>query len=98
MPRGKSESNLFVRTFMLGARVAFAQLCKRASRIIVNKPSDKKLLAEAHGYPVKNIVVMETDDLDRVDWKTRVKELIKVYSDLMPKKKASPAKKKSTKK
>ena len=78
--------------------MAFAQLCKRASRIIVNKPSDKKLLAEADGYPVKNIVVMETDDLDRVDWKTRVKELIKVYSDLMPKKKASPAKKKSTKK
>src|SRR5688572_26714009 len=35
VPRGVGDSNIFTRTFMLGARPAFAQLCKRASRIIV---------------------------------------------------------------
>jgi hypothetical protein len=58
VPRGALESNLFVRSFMLGARVASAQLCKRAWRIIVSKESDKKLLVERHGYPVKQVVVM----------------------------------------
>ena len=58
VPRGESESNLFVRTFMLGARSAFAQLCKRARRIIVMKPSDKKLLVERHKYTANQVVVI----------------------------------------
>lgn len=82
IPRGQAESNLFVRTFMLGARAAFAQLCKRAKRIIVNSPADKKLLATIHGYPEDRIVVMETDDLERVDWPKRVKTLMKVYAEV----------------
>src|SRR3989344_4320972 len=56
VPRGKSESNIFVKTFMFGAQVAFAQLCKRAKRIIVDKPSDKKLLTEVHGYSAEQVV------------------------------------------
>jgi hypothetical protein len=93
VPRGKTESNLFVRTFMLGARVAFSQLCKRAKRIIVNTPQDKKLLASIHGYPEEKIVVMETDDLERVDWPKRVRTLMKVYSEVAQagKKEAVPA-------
>lgn len=58
VPRGALESNLFVRSYMLGARVAFAQLCRRAWRIIVSKENDKKLLIARHGYPIKQIVVM----------------------------------------
>ncbi len=79
VPRGESESNVFARTFMLGARVAFAQLCKRAQRIIVNKRTDKTLLDKKHGYPATHIVVMEDDDLNLVDWGRRVKELKKLY-------------------
>lgn len=82
IPRGKTESNLFVRTFMLGARVAFGQLCKRAKRIIVNSVADKKLLTAIHGYPPERIVVMETDDLERVDWPRRVQTLMKVYTEV----------------
>lgn len=82
VPRGEGESSLFARTFMLGARVAFAQLCKRAQRIIVNKRSDKELLAKKHGYSAKNIVVMEEDDLNHVDWGKRVKELKKLYKQV----------------
>lgn len=98
VPKGETESNLFVRTFMMGARVAFAQLCKRASRIIINRRSDKKLLCEKHGYPDKRVVVMETDDVTRVDWAKRVKELMKVYKDVGGKKDKKASKEKASKK
>jgi len=98
IPKGETESNLFVRTFMLGARAAFAQLCKRARRIIVNRRQDKKLLAQRHGYPEDRIVVMETEDLERVDWPKRVKQLVKVYEEVGSKNGKPSAKKKVTKK
>lgn len=82
VPKGESESNLFVRTFMLGARTAFAQLCKRAKRIIVNRRADKALLVKHHGYPEDQIVVLEADNLEQVDWKRSVEKLMKVYKDV----------------
>ena len=82
VPKGERESNLFVRTFMLGARTAFAQLCKRAKRIIVNNWSDKKLLHERHGYPEERIIVLETENLNQVDWPKRTKQLMKVYQEV----------------
>lgn len=88
VPRGESESNLFVRTFMLGARAAFAQLCRRAKRIIVIKRSDKKLLVDRHRYPAERVVVTEEEDIERVDWPKQVRELRKVYEEVA----AQPAK------
>jgi len=82
VPRGKSESNLFVRTFMLGARVAFAQLCKRARRIIVSSEGDKKLLVDRHGYPAERIVIMGIEEAAREPWARRVKALTKVYEEI----------------
>jgi len=86
VPRGESESGIFVRTFMLGARLAFWQLCKRASRIIVNTAEDKKLLMEKHGYPQERIVLMNDEDISKVNWKKRTKELVKVYEEVGGKK------------
>lgn len=77
VPRGESESNLFVRTFMLGARAAFAQLCKRASRIIVTDRADKKLLIDRHGYPSERVAVMEN---------MSVNDLMKLYEEVGGKK------------
>lgn len=85
VPKGESESNVFVRTFMLGARVAFAQLLKRAKRIIVNNRTDKKLLVEKHKYSAHKVVVMEEDDINQVDWGKRVKELKKLYTEIVAK-------------
>jgi hypothetical protein len=85
VPRGESESNVFVRTFMLGARVAFATLCARAQRIIVSKRSDKDLLHKKHKYPLSRIVLMEDDDLNQIDWGKRVKELHKLYASVVKK-------------
>lgn len=83
VPRGESESNLFVRTFMLGARAAFAQLCKRASRIIVTDRTDKTLLTERHGYPAERVAVMEN---------MSVKDLMKLYEEVGEKRKAQKSK------
>jgi hypothetical protein len=83
VPRGKLESGLFVRTFMLGARVAFAQLCRRARRIIVFKANDKKLLVDRHGYPADRVVIMESEDMERIDWPKRSKQLLRLYGEVM---------------
>ncbi|HLD25945.1 MAG TPA: glycosyltransferase [Candidatus Andersenbacteria bacterium] len=89
VPRGRSDSNIFVRTFMLGARTAFAQLCKRARRIIVNSDAGKKLLVERHGYPAGQVVVMEKAD---------AADLLNVYESVAGKKKGRvQAKKRSGK-
>lgn len=79
IPRGAGESGIFVRTFMLGARAAFAQLCKRASRIIVNSRQDKKILQERHGYPAARIVILEHSEGKKIDWKKQIKKMIDVY-------------------
>ncbi len=90
VPRGKSESNLFVRSFMLGTRVAFSRLCKRAKRIIVGSSEDKKTLTKRHGYPESRVVVMPLEGSDRGAWKRRVKKLTKVYQEMVQKE-PSPA-------
>ncbi|MDZ4225236.1 MAG: hypothetical protein U1C49_00150 [Candidatus Andersenbacteria bacterium] len=92
VPRGVGDSNLFTRTFMMGARVAFAQLCKRAKRIIVNKPSDEKILVERHGYPKERIVVTGDEDTNTIDWPRRVKKLIQVYREVYEEGKAKKIK------
>ncbi len=97
VPKGKSESNLFVRTFMLGARMAFSQLCKRANVIIVNKRSDETLLSKSHRVKPDKVVVMETDDIERVDWSVRVKELMALYKRVVKTKRGKKASKKSKK-
>lgn len=94
VPKGEKESGMFVRTFMLGARAAFAQLCKRAKRIIVDNRKDKEILVEKHGYPEEQVVVMEEDNLEQVDWPKRIKQLMKVYAEVATGKKPKALKKK----
>jgi hypothetical protein len=86
VPTGESESNIFVRTFMLGARAAFAQLCKRAKKIVVNNGSDKALLLDKHGCDNKQVIVMATEDIAQVEWAKRVKELMGLYREVAKKK------------
>jgi len=88
VPSGEIESNLFVRTFMLGARVAFWQLCKRAKRIIVPTEADKKRLVERHGYGAERTIVQETAKLNTGGWKKHSEQLLKLYEEVgAPKKK-----------
>jgi hypothetical protein len=97
VPRGKLESGIFVRTFMMGARVAFAQLCRRARRIVVNKRNDKKLLVERHHYPAERVAVIEEEDMERIDWPKRTKKLLKLYKEVAGEGKAEKEEKKEEK-
>lgn len=81
VPKGEAEGSLFVRTFMLGARVAFAQLCWRADRIVVTKDADRKLLVERHGYPEDHVVITR-GGMTKVNWRGRVKDLMNVYAEV----------------
>jgi hypothetical protein len=84
VPRGKLESNLFVRTFMLGARVAFTQMCRAADRIVVTHESDKKLLEELWHYPSKQIMLLPL----RKAWKAQAEELLGLYERVAKPRKA----------
>jgi len=97
VPTGESESNLFVRTFIMGARVAFWQLCKRAKRIVVFKDADKKILVERHSYPAERVIV--TDETSKkLNWKKHSMAMIELYEDVGRKKKiVSEAKSKAKK-
>ncbi|MEK7556728.1 MAG: hypothetical protein AAB538_02010 [Patescibacteria group bacterium] len=92
IPRGVGDSGIFVRTFMLGARAAFAQLCRRASRIIVSKENDKKILMERHGFPGERVVVMENSNGKAINWKSRVAKLLNVYEEVGQKAKKAKSK------
>lgn len=98
VPGGESESNIFVRTFMLGARAAFAQLCKRAKRIVVNNGADKTLLLDKHGCDTKQVVVMDTEDIAQVEWSRRVNDLLGLYREVTRKKIKATKEKKVEKK
>lgn len=82
VPRGESESNIFMRALMLGARTAFAQLLKRAQRIIVSTEEHKRLLTELHGYPADYVVLLPSKDLQAKDWPKHVKRLMQVYKEV----------------
>jgi hypothetical protein len=82
VPKGESESNIFVRTLMLGARTAFAQLLRRAQRIIVSTPEHQQMLAQWHSYPEEYVVVLESRNLKKDDWGPHVDSLMDVYRDV----------------
>lgn len=79
VPHRTSESNLFVRTFMLGARVAFSSLCKRAKKIIVNSQEEKARLIDRHGCKDKQVVIMNINPSQKINWQTEAKKLLAVY-------------------
>jgi len=90
VPRGKLESNLFVRTFMLGARVAFAGMCRRAARIVLESENDLELMKERWGYPEKRLVLLPLKD----SWSKKAEKLLAVYKELKPKKRVKKKAKK----
>lgn len=94
VPTGESESNLFVRTFMMGARVGFWQLCKRAKHIVVFKESDKKILVKNHSYPEERVLIADAKG-KKINWKKHTEEMVDLYAEtIKPAKKATKKKSK----
>lgn len=88
VPRGVGESGLFSQTFMLGARIAFAQIVRHARRVVVNSAADKKILIERWRFPAERIVLIEEEDIERVDWPRRTRRMLKVYREVGEEKQA----------
>lgn len=83
VPLGERGTNVFLKTWMLGARVGFKALCRKAGRILLRREGDKKLLCDVHGYPEAQAVVVHCEDLGEVDWKKHTADVLAAYRDVV---------------
>jgi hypothetical protein len=79
VPIGQRDSNIFVNTWMLGARVGFSALCRKASHIILRTSKDRDILCGIHKYPENRAHVIVCADCKTVDWKEHAKEVVDIY-------------------
>lgn len=86
IPLGKHGTNVFLQTWMLGARTGFAALARKADRILLRREGDKKLLCDAHRYPESRAVVVHCEDLEDVDWRAHAARVFDIYREVAAKK------------
>lgn len=86
VPLGERGTNIFLATWMFGARMGFAALCRKAHRLILRRDGDRKLLCDVHRYPVDRAVVLHCEDLGAVDWPVHAAEVLRVYRDVASRK------------
>jgi len=79
VPTGERDSNIFVNTWMLGARVGFAALCRKASHILLRNGKDRDILCGVHHYPEARAHVIQCVDCKTVDWQEHTREVLSVY-------------------
>jgi hypothetical protein len=82
VPTGHRDANVFVRTWMLGARTGFAAFCRKAHRILLLSGRDHDILCEIHGYPKERALVLQCSDVRTMDWEKHAHEVRAVYEDL----------------
>lgn len=83
VPTGQRDANVFVKTWMLGARTGFKAFCRRASRILLRNGKDRDHLCELHKYPEDRAVVIQCLDTNAVDWRQHARDVLAVYEDVM---------------
>lgn len=88
VPFGRRGTNVFLKTWMLGANLGFATLCRKAHRILLRRDGDKKLLCEVHRYPEHQAVVVNCEDLSEVDWERHAADVLRVYREVVTKPKS----------
>lgn len=86
VPLGKRGTNIFLKTWMLGARIGFSALSRKADRIILRREGDRALLCGVHRYPATRAVVAHCEDLGEVDWDAHADEILAVYRDVTQRK------------
>lgn len=94
VPLGKRDSNIFVNTWMLGARVGFSALCRKASHILLRTSKDRDILCGIHNYPENRAHVIACVDCKTVDWKEHAREVINIYNSTKKEKTIKPEVKK----
>lgn len=91
VPTGKRDSNIFVNTWMLGARVGFSALCWRANQIILRNSKDRDILCGIHKYPDARTHVIPCVDCKTADWQAHAGDVLKIYNDIKKEKHSSVA-------
>lgn len=85
VPLGDRGTNIFLKTWMLGARIGFAALCRKADRILLRREGDRALLCGVHHYPEARAVVAHCEDLGEVDWNAHATKVLSVYREVTAK-------------
>lgn len=83
VPLGERGTNVFLKTWMLGARMGFSALCRKATRILLRREGDKKLLCDVHRFPEQRTVLVHCEDLEDVDWDGHAHRVLAVYRDVV---------------
>lgn len=83
VPTGKRDANIFVKTWMLGARTGFRAFAAKADSIILRNSRDHDILCEIHSYPTERAQVILCQDLNTVDWKQHARDVHTVYMDVI---------------
>lgn len=86
VPLGERGTNIFLQTWMLGARIGFAALCRKAHRILLRREGDFKLLCDVHRYPAERAVVLHCEDLGAVDWNAHAAAVLAIYRAVVARK------------
>lgn len=89
VPTGVRDSNIFVNTWMLGARKGFSALCRKASHIILRNGKDRDILVGVHHFPEDRAHVIQCVDCKTCDWKEHTKDILEIYKSM---KKEKPVK------
>lgn len=82
VPTGKRDSNIFVNTWMLGARVGFSALCRKANHIILRNGKDRDILVGLHRFPEERAHVIQCVDCKTCDWRDHAVEVTQIYKSM----------------
>ncbi len=85
VPVGEAGTNVFLKTWMFGARIGFAALARKADRILLRREGDLKLLCDVHRYPSDRAVLLHCEDLGETDWHAHASGVLAVYNEVAAK-------------
>lgn len=79
VPVGARGTNIFLKTWMLGARLGFAALCRKADCILLRREGDKALLCQVHRYPAERAILVHSEDIADTDWGSHAAQVLATY-------------------
>lgn len=82
VPVGMRESNVFVKTWMMGARTGFSMFCKKASRIVLLDGKDRDILCNIHSYPSERAITLPVPGKSEQTWSGHAGEMLRIYREV----------------
>ncbi len=82
VPTGSRDANVFVKTWMMGARSGFSEFCRKASRIVLLESKDRDILCNIHKYPEERAVTLPDPESTKETWTGHAGEMLRIYREV----------------